>query len=421
MDMRHSFFAKFCLTLMMLSLIGCGSNGSSSNVKAGSITAQLQWTEKHSSTRQWSAKSHSVSIQSVRRSAAAPQGVVTVRIVVSGPDMSNVQKDFPASDGTGIIDGVPAGSNRTLTAQGLNASNVVTHQGTISNITVQAGQVTDVGTVVMNPAGETYTVSGTVTLSGSGLSGVTVSLQGTNFSTVTGADGTYSLTVPNASYTIVPSLAGYTFTPATRSIPDGNGNVIGQDFIATAIPPQTFNVSGTITLDGNGLSGVTVSLQGTNFSTITGANGAYALTGIPNGSFTLIPSLTGYTFTPANRSVSVNNGDVSGQDFTASALTFTISGTITLNSTGLAGVTVSLQGTSSASVTTAADGTYSFTGLQNGLYTVTPSLAGYMFTPVNLSVPVDNGDVTGQDVTATAQASATFPAGTGPFRIAIDA
>jgi len=29
--------------------------------------------------------------------------------------------------------------------------------------------------------------------------------------------------------------------------------------------------------------------------------------------------MTGYTFTPPNRSVSVNNGDVTGQDFTAAA------------------------------------------------------------------------------------------------------
>jgi hypothetical protein len=279
---------------------------------------------------------------------------------------------------------------------------VVTHQGVKNNITVQQGQITDAGIVVMNPAGQTFSVSGRVTLNGSGLAGVTITLQGTSFTTITGSDGAYTFTgVPNASYTVVAFITGYTFAPASRSIPDSNGDVTGQDFTATPIPVQTHNISGRVTLNGSGLSGVTVSLQGTSFTTVTGSDGTYSLTGVSNGSYTIIPSLAGYTFTPASRSVNVNNSDVAGQDFAATAQSHTISGRVTLNGGGLSGVTVSLQGTSSNSATTNSDGNYAFTGVQNGLYTVTPSLTGFAFTPANRSVSVNNGDVTGQDFTAT--------------------
>lgn len=388
--MKSSLPIKLCLILVFVSLLGCGSGSTNVGSQTGSVTAQLQWLERTSSSARSTGK----------QIATAPQGVVTVVIVVSGTGMSNIQQDFPASAGTAVIGGVPVGSNLSLTAQGLDASGVVTNQGVISNITVLAGQTTDAGTVVMDPAGQTYTLSGTITVNGSPLPGVTVSLQGTSFSTVTGSDGTYSLTVPNATYTVVPSLAGYTFTSATLTVPDSNGNVTGQNFTAIPIPVQTYTISGSVTLNGNGLPGVTVSLQGTLFSTVTASDGTYSLTGVPNGPYTIIPSLTGYAFTPATLSVSVNNANVTGQNFTATVLSYTISGTITLNGSGLPGVTVSLQGTSSNSVTTASDGTYSFTGVQNGLYTVTPSLAGYTFTPANLSVSVNNGNVTGQDFTA---------------------
>ena len=67
------------------------------------------------------------------------------------------------------------------------------------------------------------TISGQVTAGGSGFSGVTVSLSGTTAagtsvsrSTTTDANGNYSLAAPaGGSYTVTPSLAGYTFSPAS--------------------------------------------------------------------------------------------------------------------------------------------------------------------------------------------------------------
>jgi hypothetical protein len=83
-------------------------------------------------------------------------------------------------------------------------------------------------------------------------------------------------------------------------------------------------------------------------------------------------------------------------------LTYSISGKVTLNGVGLAGVTVS-DGTRSA--VTAAAGTYTITGVPDAAtYTVTPSLSGYSFTPANASVPVMGVNVTGKDFTAAVAA-----------------
>jgi multidrug efflux pump subunit AcrA (membrane-fusion protein) len=75
----------------------------------------------------------------------------------------------------------------------------------------------------------------------------------------------------------------------------------------------------------------------------------------------------------------------------------TISGTVA----GAPGVTVALAGDGSATVTTDASGRYEFQGLARGGYTVTPSLAGYVFAPSARSVTVGSADVLSQDFTAT--------------------
>ena len=75
--------------------------------------------------------------------------------------------------------------------------------------------------------------------------------------------------------------------------------------------------------------------------------------------------------------------------------TYTISGTIT--GTVVEGVTITLSGDADDSTLTAVDGTYSFTGLVDGSYTVTPTLAGYEFTPADAAVAISGADDTGND------------------------
>ncbi len=73
--------------------------------------------------------------------------------------------------------------------------------------------------------------------------------------------------------------------------------------------------------------------------------------------------------------------------------------------TAVGGATVDLSGDASASTTADGSGNYSFGGLANGSYTVTPSLAGYAFTPPLLNVIVQDVGVAGVNFTATVVAS----------------
>ena len=56
---------------------------------------------------------------------------------------------------------------------------------------------------------------------------------------------------------------------------------------------------------------------------------------------------------------------------------------------------MTLSGDASATTTTDSQGRYTFTGVADGNYTVTPSLTGYTFTPTSRNVTVSGADVTG--------------------------
>ncbi|MGD0276272.1 MAG: DUF3443 family protein [Syntrophales bacterium] len=83
-------------------------------------------------------------------------------------------------------------------------------------------------------SGKSSTASGQVTLNGSGLAGVMVTMIGTgSSSTTTDASGNYSFTgVVSGSYTIIPFMVAYTFNPAYLSVTVNGANVTVQNFTA---------------------------------------------------------------------------------------------------------------------------------------------------------------------------------------------
>jgi hypothetical protein len=97
------------------------------------------------------------------------------------------------------------------------------------------GGVTAATVTVTVGTASSFSISGTVTSGGQGLAGVVVS-DGTRSAT-TSASGTYTISgVPSGTFTLTPSRAGFTFTPATRSVTVSSANVTGRDFTAAAIP-----------------------------------------------------------------------------------------------------------------------------------------------------------------------------------------
>ncbi len=87
-----------------------------------------------------------------------------------------------------------------------------------------------------------------------------------------------------------------------------------------------------------------------------------------------------------------------------------ISGTV--SGASVAGITISLTGTATASTTTGVNGAYSFTGLADGEYTLTPALAGFAFSPPSIMAAVRGATVADGNfsASATAPASGTWTA-----------
>ena len=224
------------------------------------------------------------------------------------------------------------------------------------------------------------------TISGSGGSGATVNLTGAKTaSTTANTSGVYSFTgLVNGSYTVTPTKSGFVMTPANRAV-----TISGANATANFTSAQTFTLSGTIS--GSGGSGATVNLTGAKTaSTTANTSGVYSFTGLVNGSYTVTPTKSGFAMTPTNRAVTISGANATA-NFT-SAQTFTLSGTI--SGSGGSGATVNLTGAKTASTTANTSGVYSFTGLVNGSYTVTPTKSGFAMTPVNRAVTISGANAT---------------------------
>ena len=80
-----------------------------------------------------------------------------------------------------------------------------------------------------------------------------------------------------------------------------------------------FSLSGTITPTTGG-NGATVALSGPASASATGdSSGNYTFAGLPNGTYTIVPSHASFTFTPASQSMVVNGANVTAANFTANA------------------------------------------------------------------------------------------------------
>jgi hypothetical protein len=202
---------------------------------------------------------------------------------------------------------------------------------------------------------------------------------------------------------------------------EGDGRVRGltadigaDEYYAAGI---TNTIGGQVLEGSAGLEGIAVTLGGDAAMTkFTDSNGMYWFTWLPAGNYTVTPVNDFYDFTPANRAVAVSGADVSGQDFTATAIDMDgdgvpdmtdncpltantdqvdsdgdglgdacdlpgfISGRVMDEVTGLGieGVWVSASGTNSGGVYTDSLGDFSIAGLESGDYIVYASSAAYL-------------------------------------------
>ncbi len=244
---------------------------------------------------------------------------------------------------------------------------------------------------------QTYTISGQATLNGSGLANVTLSLTGAaTAQTTTDGAGNYTFSGRSAgTYTITAALTGYSFTPPAINVTLINANMTGRNFTAVA----GSSISGRVTENGAGLSGVTVSLTGTaSLQAQTDTNGYYVFSGLANGSYTVTPSISGYAIHVvgnvwiSNINLVVNNSNYAGQDFEA-VKKYAVSGYVRNNSEGLEGVSVYIDAWPFPVVTNAT-GYYIFDVVMDGSHTVRVEKEGYWFKPSTQSINVSGADAT---------------------------
>ncbi len=251
-----------------------------------------------------------------------------------------------------------------------------------------------------------WTVNG-VAVTGAGIAlsnGLTASNTGNNLLQVNGTPTTTS-SVPLTSVAVKDNT-GTTAGPTSYSIAvNAAGSQVSGQFSLT----QSCGTSATV-------PPITVSINTTPVQTTTSSNGSYGFTSIPNGTYTITPSISGVssTFYPATQSVTVNNGAVTA-NFSVS-LGYTVSGNVSYSGTSKGQVYVTLKsttcsgsnmaGTSITDSTLTSGGAYTIHGVPPGSYTVAAGMdilgQGYP----NASDPsgtgsavVTNANVTGANVT----------------------
>jgi hypothetical protein len=142
----------------------------------------------------------------------------------------------------------------------------------------------------------TSTITGKVSTSGVGLSGVTMTLSGgANASTTTDGSGNYGFggIGTGTTVTVTPSLFGYLFNPLSQTLSAGGNQVVN----FTAVSIGTATISGQVTVGGTAMPGAEIQVSGSQtISTTTDSSGHYSVTVALNGSYTVSAARSGYTF-----------------------------------------------------------------------------------------------------------------------------
>ncbi len=262
------------------------------------------------------------------------------------------------------------------------------------------------------PPAPTGSISGRVTIEAEGIDGITVTLSGGATATTAGG-GTYrfdNVEAGDHTITITGFPQGSRFNTASAPAElSEDGEVVTVDFKGTWI--RTSGIAGAITVEGDGLGGVTVTVSGPSESEIpTGADGRYAFSGLRAGDYAI--EISGFdagevTFgsTSSSATVAVDESKVVNFEGTY-VRTSAIVGQVSVEGNPLAGVTVSLQGRGDNRTDTTDDaGQYMFEDLRSGEYSV--AISGfdtdeYGFQATSKAIAVASGETAGVPFEGTA-------------------
>ncbi len=222
---------------------------------------------------------------------------------------------FSDPDGTFLMPRVPVGSwDVTVVSLAFGGYALPpiqpTPDGVYRNVQVQAGETTNVGDFVLEP--EPGTVTGTVTDVNTGqpiANARVTAVAGTNTraDVTTDANGQYTFTVPAGEYVVTAVAPGYAPESQTLNVPANQTTTL--NFQLALLPPGSASGKITRRFGGAPEPDVTVELR---FGTVvvqtatTDANGNYSFPNVPPGEYVVVPTKTGFTFIPNQRTITVN-------------------------------------------------------------------------------------------------------------------
>jgi hypothetical protein len=172
-----------------------------------------------------------------------------------------------------------------------------------------------------------YSIAGQVLDGGNApVSGAEITLvDGATVSTVLSeSDGSYQFSHlrEGGSFTVSAAKPHFTITPQSQTFNNLTSNQT-LNFLATATAAPFFTISGTVTNNGVGLSGVSVTLSGAQPGVrTTDSNGNYSFT-LAGGNYTVTPSTIAYIFSPPSRTFNNLSADQTS-DFTATRQNFVV-------------------------------------------------------------------------------------------------
>ena len=147
-------------------------------------------------------------------------------------------------------------------------------------------------------------------------------------------------------------------------------NACGDDVVP---PVSTGSIKGQVTIEGQGIDGITVILSG-GVTATTAGGGAYRFEDIEAGAHTI--TISNYPedayFAATSAAATLADGDgVVIVAFKGSWIrTSAITGAVTVENDGLKGVAMKLSGVSDSETQSGADGKYAFSGLRAGSFTI---------------------------------------------------